>query len=106
LRVTVSANLRILELTDPEVPVEVAFFDTAPAISTTRFGGAWSAYPFFESGNIVVNSGTEGMFVLRATGLKTGVAIEDDVEIPDGYSLGQNYPNPFNPSTQIQYSVP
>jgi choice-of-anchor B domain-containing protein len=47
------------------VPTEVAFFDTYPASNTATFAGAWSVYPFFDSGNLVVSSIGEGMFVLR-----------------------------------------
>lgn len=32
--------------------------------------------------------------------------VDDDDELPLGYSLAQNYPNPFNPTTTIEYSVP
>jgi hypothetical protein len=32
--------------------------------------------------------------------------VENNVELPEKYSLSQNYPNPFNPSTKINYSLP
>ena len=99
-----ASGVRILSLDDPENPVEVAFFDTAPSIGTGPFGGSWATYPFFESGNLVATSALEGLFVLRASGIE--VANEAEAEVPEGYALGQNYPNPFNPSTQIQYTVP
>lgn len=39
---------------------------TAPIPDTRiRAGGAWSNYPFFRSGNVIVTSVQEGMFVLR-----------------------------------------
>jgi len=31
---------------------------------------------------------------------------ENDLKVPQDYSLFQNYPNPFNPVTQITYSIP
>jgi hypothetical protein len=37
-------------------------------------------------------------------GVVTGV--EDEVAVPEEYSLKQNYPNPFNPTTTIEYSLP
>lgn len=37
--------------------------------------------------------------------LTTGVE-DNDVFIPDAYSLAQNYPNPFNASTTIKYNLP
>ena len=32
--------------------------------------------------------------------------IDENIEIPEVFSLSQNYPNPFNPTTVIQYSIP
>ncbi|HBZ01610.1 MAG TPA: hypothetical protein DEO84_09860 [candidate division Zixibacteria bacterium] len=32
-------------------------------------------------------------------------AVDDDVDIPNDYSLSQNYPNPFNPSTLISFNL-
>lgn len=57
------SGLRILDVSDPENPVEVAFFDTVPNDATG--GGSWSNYPYFESGTIVVTSGREGLFMLK-----------------------------------------
>ncbi|WP_423925009.1 choice-of-anchor B family protein [Candidatus Palauibacter sp.] len=60
------SGLRILDIRDPESPVEVAFFDTVPHDDdATAFGGTWSNYPFFESGVIAVSSWGEGLFLLR-----------------------------------------
>ena len=59
-------GLRILDVSDPENPVEVAFFDTVPTDDdATAFGGTWSNYPYFESGVIAVSSWNEGLFLLR-----------------------------------------
>lgn len=60
------SGLRILDISDIENPVEVGFFDTVPYDDDlTGFGGAWSNYPFFESGVIVVSSWAEGLFLLK-----------------------------------------
>jgi len=32
--------------------------------------------------------------------------VQNNIVIPEGFSLQQNYPNPFNPSTTIRYSLP
>ena len=59
-------GLRILDIRDPENPVEVAFFDTVPTDDdATAFGGTWSNYPYFESGVIAISSWNEGLFLLR-----------------------------------------
>ena len=59
-------GLRIIDISDIENPREVGFFDTVPfGDNGARFDGSWSNYPFFESGTIVVNSGKEGLFLLK-----------------------------------------
>ena len=57
------AGLRILDITDPTDPVEIAFFDNSP------YGGAsWSNYPYFKSGVVVMTSTGDGLFIVRNTG--------------------------------------
>ncbi len=58
------AGLRILDISDPEHPVETAFFDTSPVGGR---GGTWSNYPYFKSGKIAVTGGHYGLFILRKT---------------------------------------
>ena len=58
-------GLHILDTSDPLNPVEVGMFDTSPMYTGPGFGGAWSTYPFFESGTIVVTSMQEGLFMLK-----------------------------------------
>ena len=57
------AGLRILDVSDPEAPTEVAFFDTVS--NDAAGGGSWSNYPYFESRTIVVTSSREGLFMLK-----------------------------------------
>ncbi|MCG8467253.1 MAG: choice-of-anchor B family protein [Gemmatimonadetes bacterium] len=60
------SGLRIFDISDPENPKPVGFFDTVPGSpDTPGFAGSWSNYPFFESGNIIVSSMREGLFVLK-----------------------------------------
>ncbi len=61
------AGFRVLDISDPENPVEVGWFDTTPyGPNPPGFGGgAWTAYPFFESGVVAVSSMNEGLFLLR-----------------------------------------
>lgn len=60
------SGLRILNIKDRENPKEVAFFDTAPyADNSPGFQGAWSVYPYFKSGVIIVNSIEQGLFLVR-----------------------------------------
>lgn len=61
-----TAGLRILEFSDlaTNTLAEVAYFDTYPEGEDADFEGAWSVYPFFESGTIVVSDINRGLFIL------------------------------------------
>ena len=60
------AGMRVVDISDPEAPVEVGFFDTTPyGLNPAGFQGAWTAFPFFESGSVLVSSMYEGLFILR-----------------------------------------
>ena len=60
------AGLRVLDISDPENPVEVGYFDTVPhGDNGTGSVGSWSNYPYFESGIVVVSSRFEGLFILK-----------------------------------------
>lgn len=60
------AGMRVIDISDPRNPVEIGFFDTTPYEGDPAgFAGAWTVYPFFESGTVVVSSMNEGLFILR-----------------------------------------
>ncbi|MEM6784749.1 MAG: choice-of-anchor B family protein, partial [Bacteroidota bacterium] len=62
------SGLRIYELTDlanAELTF-VASFDTFPDGNEVSFSGQWSNYPFFESGLVIANDQSNGLFVLRS----------------------------------------
>ena len=55
------AGFRVIDISEPERPVEIGYFDTSPY----RGGASWSNYPFFESGVIAVTGTGDGLFILR-----------------------------------------
>ena len=61
------AGLRILDITDIANGnlSEEAFFDIYPDDDSPDFNGAWSNYPFFNSGIVIVSGEEQGLFVLR-----------------------------------------
>ena len=61
------AGLWVLDIGDiADVSLEeIAFFDLYPANDKPKFNGAWSVYPFFESGTIIVSGREQGLYVLR-----------------------------------------
>jgi choice-of-anchor B domain-containing protein len=63
------AGLRVLDARSLETGTtkELAFFDVSPECDTAIFMGAWSSYPYFKSGTVVVQSIERGLFVLKPT---------------------------------------
>ena len=64
------AGLRILNTKpiDRGTLREVGYFDIYPTDDEAQFNGAWSSYPFFDSGTVIVSGIEQGLFVLRPTG--------------------------------------
>jgi choice-of-anchor B domain-containing protein len=61
-----TSGLRIFDATtDPLNPEPVGFFDTYPGSEAAEFEGAWSVYPFFPSGNVLISTKRQGLFVVR-----------------------------------------
>ncbi|MEM9373403.1 MAG: choice-of-anchor B family protein [Planctomycetota bacterium] len=60
-----TSGLRVFDAIDPENPIEIAFFDTRPEYNGVSFNGAWSNYPYFPSGTIIVSDIERGLFMLR-----------------------------------------
>ncbi len=60
------AGLRVIEFGDltGDTLREVMFFDTWPDDDNSGFDGAWSVYPFFASGNIVISDIDRGLFIV------------------------------------------
>ncbi|MCW5518326.1 choice-of-anchor B family protein [Aureitalea sp. L0-47] len=62
------AGMRVIDVADIANGniSEEGFFDTYPANDNANFSGAWSIYPYFESGNIVISDINRGFFVVKA----------------------------------------
>ncbi len=68
------SGLRVLDISDRAHPREVAFFDSAPLNNdgpghSATESGAWSNYPFFQSGIVVFTSVREGLFIVKVQDL-------------------------------------
>jgi len=71
------SGLRVIDISsveeDPTGSLfeEVAYYDVHPEDDdvggVAEFGGAWSSYPYFKSGFVLVNSMERGLFVLKLT---------------------------------------
>lgn len=62
-----TAGLRVLDISNIEQGniVEQGFFDTYPSNNDTQFAGAWSVYPYFGSGKIIISDINNGLFVVK-----------------------------------------
>ena len=60
-----ASGLRVLDVSAPKAPEEVAYFDTYPANDAPQFRGAWSTYPFFDRNIVLVSSIGQGLFVVQ-----------------------------------------
>jgi choice-of-anchor B domain-containing protein len=60
-------GLTILDVSNPNAPVETAFFDTYPDSNGTSFNGAWGVFPYLPSGKILVSDIERGLVILRET---------------------------------------
>ncbi len=57
-------GLVIHDAINPENLIEVGSYDTSPNFSGSGFSGAWGAYPFLPSGNILISDIEEGLHIL------------------------------------------
>lgn len=62
-----SEGLRILDLKYPEIPVEVAHYDTYIG-SVNSYVGAWGTFPYFNSNKVVISDMSGGMHVIKFPG--------------------------------------
>jgi choice-of-anchor B domain-containing protein len=65
------AGLSVLDASDaPSGNLsEVAYFDVYPANDAAQFNGAWSNYPYFDSGIVVVSGIEQGLFAILPEGV-------------------------------------
>ncbi len=49
----------------PDLPVEVAWYDTSP-FNSSEFKGCWGVFPFFNDDIIIASDMEQGLFILRA----------------------------------------
>jgi len=73
---------------------EIGYFDTYPTNNGAGFNGAWSVYPYFDSGNIIINDIERGLFVVRKSETLGNIEI-----LKDGFSIS---PNPTNKNPVIK----
>ena len=92
------AGMRVLDIstigeTNNQL-TEIGYFDTYPTNNGTGFNGAWSIYPYFDSGNIIINDIERGLFVVRKSETLGNIEI-----LKNSFSIS---PNPTNTNPVIK----
>ncbi len=100
-----SAGIRIVDISNPELPVEVAWYDTYKRNDVTDYVGCWGVF-MFPSGKIIGSDTDSGLYVIKTNSIITGTGGYVNDVVPVKYNLEQNFPNPFNPSTDLKFSIP
>ena len=64
-----AAGLRVLDISDigNGNMSEVGFFDTYSDNNNASYNGVWNVYPYFDSGNIMINDRQYGFFLVKAS---------------------------------------
>lgn len=64
-------GLRVLDIADPKVPIEIGYYDTYNGASG-GFNGLWSACPYFPSGKVIGGDRTNGLYVWTIDDIRAG----------------------------------
>jgi hypothetical protein len=97
-------GLQVYDVSDPVNPVRIGYFDTqyqtplGGPYTGQSYSGAWGAYPFLPSGNVLVSDMQNGLYVLDVSQL-TGV---EELAERNGFAI---YPNPVDAGTSIQIAT-
>lgn len=59
------AGVTVVDISNPDLPVEVARYDTYPASDNPQYRGCWSAYPYTANGFVYASNMDGWLFVLR-----------------------------------------
>jgi len=65
-------GFRVLDISDPYTPIEVAFYKTYSNPSAPLFAGSWGVYPYFASGKIAVSDMNTGLYIFTVDEKKGG----------------------------------
>lgn len=96
-------GVQIFDISDPEYPAQVAYYDTHANDSYSGYAGCWGVYPFLPSGTIIASDINEGLLVLTADSIDFD-PIEATV-FPDA-TLTDNTPSPFCSGEDGQLEIP
>ena len=96
-------GLQVFDISNPSNPIRVGYFDTywqnTPGLyPSPGYAGAWGAYPYLPSGNILVSDMQNGLFVLDPSALS-------GISSPTKKQLFSIQPNPVLKGNKITISL-
>ncbi len=103
-------GLTILDISDPINPQEVGYFDTFPTSDNPSFNGAWGAYPYLPSGNILISDINSGLYVLKDKTRDNNVNVafestELTAERGDELRLVVTKPSAVNEQASVEFEI-
>lgn len=91
-------GVTVVDASDPYNLSEVAYYDTSDSTGGT-FSGAWGAYPWLPSGNILVTDRQEGLHILKIKNLEFSTSeMQELLEVSVG-------PNPSSDRFDIDFKT-
>ena len=58
-------GLRVYDISNPNTPIEVCYYDTYSPNNHISYRGAWGVYPYLSSGNILVSDMQTGLYIFK-----------------------------------------
>lgn len=58
-------GLQVFDVSDPENPERIAYYDSFDGVSDGGYQGAWGIYPLLPSGNVLLSDMNNGLFVFE-----------------------------------------
>jgi choice-of-anchor B domain-containing protein len=99
-------GLQVYDVSNPALPVRVGYFDTqyqtpmGGPYTGQSYSGAWGAYPYLPSGNVLVSDMQNGLYVLDVSQITTALN-----EVKDAQRL-RIWPNPAESNGLVQIQLP
>lgn len=91
-------GLQVFDVTDPESPERIAFYDTFTGNESYAFNGAWGIYAFLPSRRILISDRTNGLHLFRLD-FTSGIADQQEAAVM------KIFPNPSSGVVNIETSV-
>jgi choice-of-anchor B domain-containing protein len=103
------SGLRVLDISRASTAnlEEVGYFDIYPVDDNPAFNGAWSNYPYFKSGVVVVSGIEQGLFVLRPTTNPSAAQLLTEWNSTRAIALDSvtHTREPFNVNSNVNFSA-